>query len=58
MASFTVYAILNTYRGLNPKRKPKKVGGEGKETVVEEQGPSAGGKGGRKRKRAPRVEVS
>lgn len=68
MTSFTLYVVGSTYRGLNPKRKPKKAaaaGGApaaGKEVapVVDEKASSGmdkGGKGGRKRKRAPRVEV-
>lgn len=63
MSSFSLYVILATYKGLTPKKKAKKAGvkeGAAVTSVVDEKGSNGmeKGKGGRKKKRAPRVEVS
>lgn len=64
MSSFSLYVILATYKGLTPKKKAKKAGakeGAAVTSVVDEKASAGGmekGKGGRKKKRAPRVEVS
>lgn len=66
MTAFSFYVLISTYKGLSPKKKLKKVvpvvsGGSSEKqnstspVVIEE---NSIGKGNRKRKRIPRVEVS
>ena len=67
LSSLAAYVIGSTYTSLNPKKKSKKAVGKetdaGKATTI--AGGSAGveetvveGKGGRRKKKGPRVEVS
>lgn len=71
MTAFSFYVLISTYQGLSPRKKSKKVnivnnnnsgvvGGVGesnKDSVIIDEKVTSG-KGGKKRKRAPRVEVS